>query len=68
LAESPLLQRFCGLAQIDGVKVPGKSAVQRWNQWLPEQTMNELTRNLLNQCSGEEWEEQLGDELDLKVC
>ena len=68
LAESALLQRFCGLAQIDGVEVPGKSTVQRWNQWLPEQTMNELTRDLLNQCSGDEWQEQLGDELDLKVC
>jgi len=68
LAESPLLQRFCGVAQIDGAKVPGKSTVQRWNQWLNEEVMNELTRDLLNQCSGDEWEEQLGDELDLKVC
>ena len=67
LAESALLQRFCGLAEIEGVQVPGKSTVQRWNQWLPEERMNELTRDLLKQCSGGEWTEALGDELDLQV-
>lgn len=47
LAESALLQRFCRLDRIDGVRVPGKSALQRYSQWLPEEEMRKVIGTLL---------------------
>jgi hypothetical protein len=37
LADSPLLQWFCQVAQLDRVKVPAKSTIQRYSTWLPEE-------------------------------
>jgi hypothetical protein len=31
-----LLQWFCRLDRIGTVRIPGKSALQRYSQWLPE--------------------------------
>jgi hypothetical protein len=40
LAESGLLQWFCKLERLDAVvRIPGKSALQRYSQWLPEAEM-----------------------------
>src|SRR5213593_2184620 len=39
LADSPLLQWFVGLAQVDKVKVPSKSTLERYDKWLPEPQM-----------------------------
>ena len=36
LSESPLLQWFCKMDRLDAVRIPGKSALQRYSQWLPE--------------------------------
>jgi hypothetical protein len=36
LADSPLLQFFCGIAEVDRVKVPSKSALQRYATWWTE--------------------------------
>ncbi|MEI7672857.1 MAG: transposase, partial [Deltaproteobacteria bacterium] len=47
LADSPLLQRFCDLAQVDKVKVPSKSTLQRYATWLPEAQMHALNEQLL---------------------
>ncbi len=47
LADSPLLQRFSGLAQVDKVNVPGKSTLQRYATWLPEAQMRVLNDQLL---------------------
>ena len=35
LADSPLLQRFCGLSRLDVVRVPGKSALERYGKLVP---------------------------------
>jgi len=47
LADSPLLQWFCQLGQLDRVKVPSKSMLQRYANWLPEEPMREVTNGLL---------------------
>jgi len=33
LADSPLLQYFCGISEVDRVRVPSKSTLQRYDQW-----------------------------------
>jgi hypothetical protein len=47
LADSALLQWFCQVAQLDRVKVPAKSTVQRYATWLPEEDMREVINVLL---------------------
>jgi len=47
LADSPLLQWFCQLGQLDRVKVPSKSLLQRYANWLPEAPMREVIHGLL---------------------
>ena len=47
LAESTLLQWFCKLDRIDTVRIPGKSALQRYSQWLPEEEMRKVIDTLL---------------------
>ncbi len=49
LADSPLLQWFCGLGQVDKVSVPSKSALQRYETWLPQEQMRPLIQGLLRQ-------------------
>jgi len=52
LAESTLLQWFCRLDRIDTVRIPGKSALQRYSQWLPEDEMRKVIDTLLGAASG----------------
>jgi hypothetical protein len=58
LADSPLLQFFCGISEVDRVKVPAKSALQRYGTWWTEAETRELTCQLL----------QLGAQQPEKVC
>jgi hypothetical protein len=51
LAESTLLQWFCKLDRIDTVRIPGKSALQRYSQWLPEEEMRKVIDTLLGAAS-----------------
>jgi hypothetical protein len=47
MADSPLLQWFCQVGQLDRVKVPAKSTLQRYATWLPEEEMREVINGLL---------------------
>lgn len=47
LAESPLLQWFCKMDRLDEVRIPGKSTLQRYSQWLPEADMRQVIHTLL---------------------
>jgi hypothetical protein len=59
LAESTLLQWFCKLDRIDTVRIPGKSTLQRYSQWLPEEEMRKVIDTLLGAASaGEEGGQQ----------
>lgn len=62
LAESMLLQWFCKLDRIDTVRIPGKSALERYGQWLPEEQMRTVIETLLAAASaaGENGEQPLG--------
>jgi hypothetical protein len=66
LADSPLLQFFCGLGEVDRVVVPGKSTFQRYFGWWPEAEVRPLIQGLLLQ--GAQAAEQLGlaEPLDLE--
>jgi len=66
LADSPLFQQFCGLAELGRVQVPAKSTLQRYSQW----TDVDLVRDLTHQLTQEghlNWEKLgLKDPLDLE--
>ncbi len=48
LAESGLLQWFCKLDRVGmEIRIPGKSALQRYGQWLPEVEMRKVIDTLL---------------------
>jgi len=48
LAESALLQWFCKLDRVGvEIRIPGKSALQRYGQWLPEAEMRKVIDTLL---------------------
>lgn len=46
LADSPLLQWFCGLSRLDVVRVPSKSALERYGKLVPEQMVREVVDHL----------------------
>ena len=46
LADSPLFQWFCGLFELDRVRVPAKSTLQRYSQWADESTVAKLIHEL----------------------
>jgi hypothetical protein len=47
LAESALLQWFCGMGRLDEIHLPGKSALQRYSEWIPEAEMRKVVDRLL---------------------
>jgi hypothetical protein len=51
LADSPLLQWFCRVGQLDRVRVPAKSTLQRYNNWLPEEELREVINGLLRKAA-----------------
>ena len=57
LADSPLLQFFCGLSEVDRVVVPSKSTLQRYFVWWSEAEVRPLIQQLLVQ--GAQTPEQL---------
>jgi hypothetical protein len=54
LADSPLLQRFVGIARLDAVMVPSKSSLQRYEQWLPESEVRAVIEGMLQLAAQEE--------------
>jgi len=48
LADSPVLQYFCGLSEVGRVCVPSKSALQRYYLWWSETEVRSLIHQLLN--------------------
>ena len=70
LAESMLLQWFSKLDRIDTVRIPGKSALDRYQQWLPEPQMRSVIETLLKAASAGENGGQplaLAEPLDLEA-
>ena len=48
LADSPVLQFFCGISEVDSVLVPSKSTLQRYDLWWEEVQVRPLIHQLLS--------------------
>ncbi|MGD0413695.1 MAG: hypothetical protein ABSC18_18555, partial [Verrucomicrobiota bacterium] len=57
LADSPLLQYFCGVSELPCITVPSKSTLERYDKWWPEPEVRQVIHQLLNR--GAEAAEQL---------
>jgi IS5 family transposase len=67
LADSPLLQFFCGIDQIDLIKVPSKSTLERYDKWWPESEVRQVVHQLLNLGATAPEKVGLTDPLDLET-
>jgi hypothetical protein len=47
LADSPLLQYFCGVSQVDCVQVPSKSTLERYDKWWPQAQVRQALYQLV---------------------
>ncbi len=47
LASSPLYQWFCHLDAVDRIRVPSKSELQRFAQWLPAESMRKVHEEII---------------------
>ncbi len=68
LADSPLLQRFCLVDQIDIIKVPAKSSLQRYAHWVDQKTLQETMAEILRQAHQQPEKLQLEQAVDLEAC
>jgi len=66
LADSPLLQFFCGLGEVDRVRVPAKSTLQRYDGWWGEVEVRQLIHELLSLGAVTPVQVQLAGPLDLE--
>ena len=66
LADSPLLQFFCGLSAVDRVVVPSKSTRQRYFLWGSEAAVRPLIQKLLVQGAQSPEQLELAEPLDLE--
>lgn len=68
LADSPLFQRFCGLDELERVRVPSKSTLQRYSQWCEEAAVRRLVDQLTQQAHLHPQKLRLRAPLDLEAC
>jgi hypothetical protein len=68
VADSPLLQRFCLLDEIDAIKVPAKSSVQRYADWVDHGIVQEIIAGILRQAHHQPQTLQLAEAVDLEAC
>jgi hypothetical protein len=68
LAESALLQWFCGIDRLEAVRVPTKSTLERYDKLLPESQMRELVNRLTQAASEEPSRLDLPQAISLDVC
>ena len=68
LADSPLLQFFCGIDELDRVRVPSKSTLQRYDTWWGEAEVRKLATQLLQTGARQPQELHLPEAVDLETC
>jgi len=68
LADSPLLQYFCGIGEVDRVRVPSKSTLQRYARWWNEAEVRQLIHQLLSLGAQAPQQLHLAAPLDLETC
>jgi hypothetical protein len=47
LADSPLLQYFCGVSELPCITVPSKSTLERYDKWWPQADIRQVVQELL---------------------
>jgi len=47
LADSPLLQWFCGVSELPCLTVPSKSTLERYDKWWPQADLRQVVQELL---------------------
>jgi hypothetical protein len=67
LAMSPLYRWFCGLEDFGLIRVPGKSTLQDYAQWLPAQQMEEVLAALSAAAADEARAREIGLEKELEM-
>ncbi len=60
LALSARCRHFCGIGEIERVRVPSKSLLQTFTKWLPEEKMREVLAQLLRGASTQAGSERMG--------
>ena len=65
VADSPLLQYFCGLSQVHCITVPSKSTLQRYDQWWPEAEVHQVIEQLVGLAATSPQKLQLAQAVDL---
>lgn len=65
LADSPLLQYFCGLSQVLCITVPSKSTLQRYDQWWPQAEVRQVIDQLVGLAATSPQKLHLAQEVDL---
>jgi hypothetical protein len=68
LADSPLLQFFCGIGELDRVRVPSKSALHRYDIWWPEAQVRKVITQLLQTGAQQPEKLYLPEAVDLETC
>jgi hypothetical protein len=68
LGDSPLLQRFCLLDELEVIKVPAKSTLQRYVDWVEHKTVQQTVQDLLRQAHHHPEKLQLEQAVDLEAC
>jgi len=66
LADSPLLQFFCGVSELGCVTVPSKSTLERYDKWWPEKEVRHLIYELTTQGATAPESLHLPEALDLE--
>jgi hypothetical protein len=66
LADSPVLQYFCGVSQVDCVRVPSKSTLERYDKWWPQTQVQRAVHQLLSLGAEHPQGLQLGQAIDLE--
>jgi hypothetical protein len=67
LAGNPLYQWFCQIDALDQVRVPAKSELQRFSEWLPPEQMRQVIDGLLRGALEQPRKLQLREALDLEA-
>lgn len=68
LADSPVLQFFCGLSEVDRISVPSKSTLQRYATWWTEAEVRQLAGQLLQTGAQAPEKFHLPEPVDLTAC
>jgi hypothetical protein len=68
LADSPLLQYFCGIDEMDRVRVPSKSTLQRYETWWSEAQVRQISIQMLQTGAQEPEKLSLPEAVDLETC